>query len=134
MLNSISLQPILLNEFGKKLKPHEELTILTFKKEFNSTVVSKSTNTQVRDKKIDNKNIVGKDNMYNRLVKAFGSKNVPKPSTTEEGYVEFSIFLPNKDLISVIYNKEWEMTYYPNENVYPNITDGIYFYYQFFCL
>lgn len=35
LLNSISLQPILLNEFGKKLKPHEELTILTFKKEFN---------------------------------------------------------------------------------------------------
>ena len=97
------------------------------KKEFNSTVVSKSTNTQVSDKKIDNKNIVGKDNMYNRLVKAFGSKNVPKPYTSE-GYEGYEFELPNKDLITVIYYKKWEMTYYPNENVYPNITNGIYFY------
>ena len=42
-VNSISLQPILLNEFGKKLKPQEVLNILTFKKEFNLYLLENDT-------------------------------------------------------------------------------------------
>ena len=96
------------------------------KKEFNSTVVSKSTNTQVVDKKIDNKNIVGKDNMYNRLVKAFGSKVVGKFG--DPNYYNF--ILPNKTQVVVSYTTDelWEITCFPEENVYPNMDDGNYFY------
>jgi hypothetical protein len=96
------------------------------KKEFNSTVVSKSTNTQVVDKKIDNKNIVGKDNMYNRLVKAFGSKVVGKFDDPNS----YDFILPNKTYVFVSYTTDelWEIAYYPEENVYPNMDDGNYFY------
>jgi len=91
------------------------------KKEFNSTVVSKSTNTQVVDKKIDNKNIVGIDNMYNRLVKAFGSKIVGKFENPE--YYSFN--LPNKDWIEISFHEgEWRGDYYSEENPYLKIADG----------
>ncbi len=80
------------------------------------------------EQKVDPKpKIVGRDNMYNRLVKAFGSKVVGKFNKPDS----YKFTLPNKTIVSVRYydtDGSWSFICYPEENVYPNITDGQYFY------
>lgn len=88
---------------------------------------SGNVRTDDKTKNTNNKNIVGKDNMYNRLVKAFGSKVVGKFKKPDS----YSFKLPNKTFVYVLYSStdgSWVFYCYPEENVYPNITDGEYFY------
>jgi hypothetical protein len=70
--------------------------------------------------------IVGKDNMYNRLVKSFGSKVVGKYDGSDNLFV---FNLPNKDTIQVLYDEsKWKFTYNTKENIYSKITDNFYFF------
>jgi len=95
------------------------MKVLITKEQFRS-IISEQKKEDPKPK------IVGKDNMYNRLVKAFGSKNVPKPGTTE-GYEEYRIVLPNKDEVWATYYEKWTMTYFPKKTIYPNTEEYQYF-------
>ena len=69
------------------------------------------------EQKVDPKpKIVGRDNMYNRLVKAFGSKVVGK--FNDPDYYELNF--PNKDWLMVnFYEGKWDASYYPEEKPSP---------------
>jgi hypothetical protein len=67
--------------------------------------------------------IVGKDNMYNRLVKAFGSKIVGKFNNSDQ----YDFYLPNKDWLMVSFNEgKWDAFYYSKENPSP-LAHGTYY-------
>ena len=95
------------------------------KKEFNSTDKQVKTDDKTKNTKIkDDKKIVGKDNMYNRLVKTFGSKIVKKDNDEK-----FVIKFPNKDDLNIYVGKNgWNADYYPNKIGTP--PEDYYYYYS----
>ena len=85
---------------------------------------SGNVKTDDKTKNTDNKNIVGRDNMYNRLVKAFGSKIVGKFNNPDYYELDF----PNKDFSAVsFYKGKWDVNYFPKKNPPPPAHDTFYF-------
>jgi hypothetical protein len=92
------------------------MKVLITKEQFRS-IISEQKKEDPKPK------IVGKDNMYNRLVKAFGSKIVGKFKNPEF----YDFYLPNKDWILIsLYEGKWDVTYYPEENPSPLAYDTFY--------
>lgn len=88
------------------------MKVLITKEQFRS-IISEQKKEDPKPK------IVGKDNMYNRLVKAFGSKIVVKYEGDGDSY---SLNFPNHDfMIMNFHDGKWNVSYYTTKIIYPDL-------------